>query len=94
MEIKRTVNEVKVYDDNGRQILYIKKIGNDMYKAINAEVTIEAELPARCDKTTVFSFVSLEKRNKRGIKKVNRSQKWETHYTKWLESICREYGLL
>lgn len=92
MEVKRTGNNVNIYDGK-RLILHPHKNG-DTFTAVNDAVRISAKIEKLSDTATKFSDVSLKKINSSGKMVKNTSQKWVRHYTAWLESVCREYGLL
>ena len=92
MEVKRTGNNVNIYDGK-RLILHLHKNG-DIFTAINGSVKISAKIEKINDTSTKFSGVSLKKMNSSGKMVKNTSQKWTRHYTAWLENACREYGLL
>lgn len=92
MEIKRTGRNVNIYDGK-RLILHLDKNG-DTFTAVNDSVRISAKIEKISDTSTKFSCVSLKKINSSGKMVKNTSQKWARHYTAWLESVCREYGLL
>ena len=74
-------------------LLHLDKHG-DTFRAINDSVRISAKIEKISDTSTKFSGVSLKKMNSSGKMVKNTSQKWIRHYTAWLESVCREYGLL
>lgn len=92
MEVKRTGNNVNIYDGE-RLLLHLDKNG-DIFTAVNCSVRISAKIEKLSDKATKFSGVSLKKMNSAGKMVKNTSQKWTRHYTSWLENVCREYGLL
>lgn len=92
MEVKRSGNNVNVYDGK-RLLLHLDKNG-DIFTATNDSVRISAKIEKISDAATKFSSVSLKKMNSSGKMAKNTSQKWIRHYTTWLESICREYGLI
>ena len=92
MEVKKTGNNVNIYD-GGKLILHLDKNG-DTFTAVNDGVRISAKIEKMSDTATKFSDVSLKRMNLTGKMVKNTSQKWIRHYTAWLESICREYGLL
>ena len=92
MEIKRTGSNINIYDGK-RLILHLDKNG-DIFTAVNDSVRISAKIEKLSDTATKFSGVSLKKMNSAGKMVKNTSQKWMRHYTAWLESVCREYGLL
>ena len=92
MEIKRTGRNVNIYDGK-RLILHLDKNG-DTFTAVNDSVRISAKIEKMSDTATKFSDVLLKKMNSAGKMVKNTSQKWMRHYTAWLESVCREYGLL
>lgn len=92
MEVKRTGNNVNIYDGE-RLLLHLDKNG-DIFTAANDGVRISAKIEKLSDTATKFSGVSLKKMNSAGKMVKNTSQKWTRHYTSWLENVCREYGLL
>ena len=92
MKVKRTRNNVNIYDGE-RLLLHLDKNG-DIFTAANDGVRISAKIEKLSDTATKFSDVSLKKMNSSGKMVKNTSQKWIRHYTAWLESVCREYGLL
>lgn len=92
MEVKRTGNNVNIYDGE-RLLLHLDKNG-DIFTAANDSVRISAKIEKLSDTATQFSGVSLKKMNSSGKMIKNTSQKWMRHYTTWLENVCREYGLL
>ena len=92
MEVKRTGNNVNIYDGE-RLLLHLDKNG-DTFTAANDSMRISAKIEKMNDTETKFSDVSLKKVNSAGKMVKNTSQKWTRHYTAWLESVCREYGLL
>lgn len=92
MEVKRTGNNVNIYDGE-RLLLHLDKNG-DIFTAANDGVRISAKIEKLSDTATKFSNVCLKKMNSSGKMVKNTSQKWIRHYTAWLESVCREYGLL
>ena len=92
MEVKRTGNNVNIYDGE-RLLLHLDK-NRDMFTAVNGSVRISAKIEKLSDTATKFSGVSLKKMNSAGKMVKNTSQKWTRHYTAWLESVCHEYGLI
>lgn len=92
MEVKRTGNNVNIYDGE-RLLLHLDKNG-DIFTAANDSVRISAKIEKLSDTATKFSDACLKKMNSSGKMVKNTSQKWIRHYTAWLESVCREYGLL
>lgn len=92
MEVKRSGNNVNIYDGE-RLLLHLDKSG-DTFTAVNDGVRISAKIEKLSDTTTKFSGISLKKMNSSGKMVKNTSKKWVLHYTAWLESVCREYGLL
>lgn len=92
MEVKRSGNNVNIYDGK-RLLLHLDKNG-DTFTAVNDGVRISAKIEKMSDTATKFSDVSLKRMNSTGKMVKNTSQKWIRHYTAWLESVCREYGLL
>lgn len=92
MEVKRSGNNVNIYDGE-RLLLHLDKNG-DTFTAVNDAVRISAKIEKLSDKATKFSDVSLKKMNSSGKMVKNTSQKWIHHYTSWLFSVCREYGLI
>ena len=92
MEIKRNGNNVNIYDDK-RLLLHLDKTGY-IFTAVNDSVRISAKIEKISDTSTKFSCVSLKKINSSGKMVKNTSKKWVRLYTPWLESVCREYGLL
>ena len=92
MEVKRTGNNVNIYDGE-RLLLHLDKNG-DIFTAANDGVRISAKIEKLSDTTTKFSGISLKKMNSAGKMVKNTSQKWTRHYTSWLENVCREYGLI
>lgn len=92
MEVKRTGNNVNIYDGE-RLLLHLDKNG-DIFTAANDGVRISAKIEKLSDTETKFSDVSLKKMNSSGKMVKNTSQKWIRHYTAWLESVCHEYGLI
>ena len=92
MEIKKNGNNINIYDEE-KLTLHIDR-RDDIFTAINDSVKISAKIEKISDTTTKFSDVSLKRMNLSGKMLKNPSQKWTRHYTAWLESVCREYGLL
>ena len=92
MEVKRTGNNVNIYDGE-RLLLHLDKNG-DTFTAANYSMRISAKIEKLSDTTTKFSGISLKKMNSAGKMVKNTSKKWIHHYTSWLFSVCREYGLL
>ena len=92
MEVKRTGNNVNIYDGE-RLILHLDKNG-DIFTAANDSVRISAKIEKMSDTATKFSDVSLKKMNTSGKMVKNTSKKWIYHYTSWLFSVCREYDLI
>lgn len=92
MKVKRSGNNVNIYDGE-RLLLHLDKNEN-IFTAVNDSVRISAKIEKMSDTATKFSDVSLKKMNSAGKMVKNTSQKWMRHYTAWLESVCREYGLL
>ena len=92
MEIKKNGNNINIYDEEKLNLHIDRR--DDIFTAINDSVKISAKIEKISDTTTKFSDVSLKRMNLSGKMLKNTSQKWTRHYTAWLESVCREYGLL
>ena len=92
MEVKRTGNNVNIYDGE-RLLLHLDKNG-DTFTAVNDGVRISAKIEKMSENTIKFSDVNLKRLNSSGKMVKNTSKKWIHHYTSWLFSVCREYGLL
>lgn len=91
MEVKRSGNVINIY--NGKKLILHLSERNGIYTAVDNFSKISARIESDGNFTR-FSDISLKKMNSSGKMVKNTSKKWIGKYSEWLETICKQFGLL
>lgn len=91
MEVRRNGNVINIY--NGKKLILHLSEKNGIYTAVDDFSKISARIESDGNFTR-FSDISLKKMNGGGKMVRNTSKKWIEKYSAWLETVCKQFGLL